>query len=150
VPEWGPPPTPYSTQFQNFGNGVGGSTWKANPCTSFISGSALSPSQFYQQSIQPIWNGKCVACHVVGGQASLLPLTEGLSHGALLSNSRVVPGNDSDSSGALLQRITSVDPAVKMPPGCVAPPASPGPGELPCLPQSDIDKIKAWIRSGAN
>ncbi len=30
-----------------------------------------------------------------------------------------------------------------------APPTPPGPGQLPCLAQADIDTIKAWIRSGA-
>jgi hypothetical protein len=149
VPEWGAPLTPYNQQLQSFGDGVGGSTWKPNLCTSFISGSVSTPSQFYQQTIQPIWNGKCVACHVVGGSAAFLPLTEGASYGGLVP-SRVVPGNDANNAGKLLQRITGVGPGAKMPQGCIAPPAPPGPGQLPCLAQSDIDKIKAWIRSGAN
>jgi mono/diheme cytochrome c family protein len=148
VPEWGPPLTPYNQQLQNFGNGVGGNTWKANLCTSFISGSVSNPSQFYQQTIQPIWNGKCVACHVVGGQAGFLPLTEGVSFGNL--GPLIVPGNDANNSGTLLQRITGVGPGSKMPLGCIAPPTPPGPGQLPCLAQSDIDKIKAWIRNGAH
>ncbi len=149
VASWGPPPTPFPTQFQNFGDGVGGSTWKAGLCTSFISGLVSTPSQFYQHTIQPIWNGKCVACHVVGGIAAFLPLTEGNSYGGLVP-SKVVPGNDADNAGVLLQRITGVGPGSRMPLGCIAPPAAPGPGQLPCLPQSDIDKIKAWIKSGAN
>jgi len=149
VTSWGPPPTPYYTQFQNFGNGVGGSTWKANLCTSFISGQVPSPSQFYQQVIQPIWNGKCATCHIVG-TAGGLSLVDGVSFGQLLIPSRVVPGDDSDSSAALLQRITSVVPGFKMPLGCVDPPTPLDPGQLPCLEASDIAKIKAWIRSGAN
>src|SRR5262249_22210215 len=52
------------TEFQNFGDGVGGSTWKAGLCTSFITGLTSTPSQFYQHTIQPIFNGKCVACHI--------------------------------------------------------------------------------------
>ncbi|WNG60090.1 carboxypeptidase regulatory-like domain-containing protein [Archangium gephyra] len=148
VPEWGPPPTPYNTQFQNFGNGVGGSTWDVDLCTSVISGSVSSPSQFYQQAIQPIWNGKCVACHVAGGQADFLPLTEGAPFNEV--RARVVPGNDNNNAGELLRRITGVGPGDKMPLNCIESPTPPAAGQLPCLPQSDIDKIKAWIRSGAN
>jgi cytochrome c5 len=148
VVNWGPPPTPFPTQFQNFGNGVGGPTWKPGLCTSFVTNLVASPSHFYQQAIQPIWNGKCVACHVAAGQASFLPLTEGLSYTNL--KSRVTPPNDADNAGALLQRITGAGPGSKMPLGCIAPPTPPGPNQLPCLEQTDIDKIKAWIRSGAN
>src|SRR5207302_4660032 len=97
------------TEFQNFGDGVGGSTWKPGLCTTFISAQASTPSQFYERTIQPIWNGKCVACHVIGGQANFLPLTQGASYSGLVP-SRVSPPNDSDSSGILLQRITGAGP----------------------------------------
>jgi hypothetical protein len=136
-------------ELQNFGNGVGGSTWKPGLCTSILSSLNSSPSNFYQQSIQPILNSKCVACHIVGGQMPFLPLTDGVSYPALVP-SEVAPPNDADNSGALLQRITGVGPGSKMPLGCVAPPTPPGPGQLPCLEQADIDKIKAWIRNGAH
>jgi hypothetical protein len=149
VASWGPPPTPFPTQFQTFGDGVGGTTWKAGLCTSFISGLVSTPSQFYEHTIQPIWNGKCVACHVVGGQAGFLPLTDGLSYANLVPG-LVVPGNDANNAGVLLQRVTGAGPGQRMPLGCIAPPAQPGPNQLPCLTQSDIDKIKAWIRNGAN
>lgn len=152
VTNWGPPPTPFNTQFQTFGDGVGGSTWRLNQCTSFISNLVNSPSNFYQQTIQPIWNGKCVACHIVGGQAAFLPLAEGVSYGALVP-SKVVPFNDTPAPAVpgniLLDRITRTGVG-RMPQACIALPIQPGPGQLPCLAQSDIDKIKAWIRSGAN
>jgi hypothetical protein len=148
VTDWGPPPTPFYTQFQNFGDGVGGPTWKPGLCTSFIASTVQSPSFFYEQSIQPIWNGKCVSCHITGGIAPF-SLTEGVSYSQLVPG-RVVPGNDSNTAGALLQRITGAGPGAKMPLGCIPPPTPPGPGQLPCLDQPDIDKIKAWIRSGAN
>jgi hypothetical protein len=135
------------TEFQNFGDGVGGDTWKSGLCTSFISALVSSPSKFYEQSIQPIWNGKCVACHITGGIGPF-SLTDGPSYPNVVA--RVSPPNDDDHAGALLQRITGVGPGAKMPQGCVAPPVPPGSGQLPCLEQSDIDKIKAWIRSGAN
>jgi mono/diheme cytochrome c family protein len=137
-------------EFQTFGDGVGGSTWRANLCTSFISGTVPTPpSQFYQQTIQPIWNGKCVACHVNNGAAGFLPLTEGVSYGELVP-SHVVAFNDNPSTlgNILLDRITRTG-AGRMPQNCVAPPTPPGPNQLPCLQQSDIDNIKAWIRNGA-
>jgi hypothetical protein len=148
VPNWGAPPPPFPTQFQNFGNGVNGPTWQPGLCTSFVSGLLSSPSKFYQQTIQPIWNGKCVACHVAAGAASFLPLTVGVSYANV--KSFVSPPNDADNSSELLRRITLVGPEGRMPQNCVAAPTQPGPGQLPCLPQTDIDKIKAWIRSGAN
>jgi mono/diheme cytochrome c family protein len=149
VPNWGAPPSPpFPTQFQNFGNGVGGSTWQAGLCTSFISSTVASPSHFYEQSIQPIWNGKCVACHVSGGVASFLDLTEGNSFTTV--SGLITPGND--SAGTLIQKVTSTStasPLDRMPPGCFRAPEPPN-GALPCLSQADVDKIKAWIRSGAN
>jgi len=135
------------TEFQSFGDGVGGDTWKSGLCTSFISALTSSPSKFYEQSIQPIWNGKCVACHITGGIGPF-SLTDGPSYQQVVA--RVSPPNDADNAGTLLQRITGVGPGAKMPQNCVAPPVPPGSGQLPCLEQSDIDKIKAWIRSGAN
>jgi hypothetical protein len=137
------------TELQSFGDGVGGDTWKSGLCTSFITTLVSTPSKFYEQSIQPIWNGKCVACHITGGIGPF-SLTDGNSYAPLVTSGRVLPGNDDDHAGALLQRITGVGPGAKMPLGCIAPPTPPSSGQLPCLEQSDIDKIKAWIRSGAN
>jgi hypothetical protein len=149
--EWGPPPTPFNDQLQTFGDGVGGSTWKAGLCTSYISNLVSTPSNFYQHTIQPIFNGKCVGCHIVGGQANFLPLTEGASYTGLVP-SRVVPGNDDPAAAGntLLRRTTAAAPGPgRMPPNCFRAPEAPN-GNLPCLSQVDIDKIKAWIRSGAH
>lgn len=159
VVSWGPPPTPHYTQFQTFGDGVGGPTWKTNLCTSFISGQVPSPSQFYRNSIQPIWNGKCVTCHITGGSAPF-SLVDGVSYNELVPG-EVVPNNDDPNAAGngLLRRLSFTDPrdpnfnptsVIRMPQNCVVPPTPPGPGQLPCLEQSDIDKIKAWIRNGAN
>src|SRR5213592_4363647 len=70
-------------------------------------GSVSTPSQFYQHTIQPVWNGKCVACHVAGGAASFRPLTEGVSYGELVP-AKVVAGNDNPAAAGnvLLDRIT--------------------------------------------
>lgn len=159
VASWGAPPTPYRTQFQNFGNGLGGATWSSTLCTSFLSPLPSTPSVFYTNTIQPLWNGKCVSCHVAGGVASFMSLVDGLSHAELLAG-RVIPFNDSPAAGGneLLRRLAFTDPrdpsfdpteSDRMPKGCIVPPAVPGPGQLPCLQQFDIDRIKAWIRNGA-
>lgn len=148
VTNWGAPPSPASAAFQTFGDNVppgGTNAWKPNLCTTFIAGTVSSPSQFYEQTIQPIWNSKCVGCHIAGGIAPF-PLTEGASYPNLVNGIRVVSGND--NAGTLLQRTTA--PALgpgRMPPNCFRAPEPPS--GLPCLSQSDIDKIKAWIRSGA-
>jgi hypothetical protein len=145
VTDWGPPPTPFPTQLQNFGDGIGGSTWKTGLCTSFVSGSVASPSHFYEQEIQPIWNSKCVACHITNGPAPF-SLTEGDSFTKIVTDGRVTPFDD--TAGILLARIQSTG-GNRMPQNCFRPPTPPN-GNFPCLAQSDIDKIKAWIRSGAN
>ncbi|MGH9972147.1 MAG: Ig-like domain-containing protein [Pyrinomonadaceae bacterium] len=139
-------------EFQNFGNGAGSSNWKAGLCTSFISNNAATPSNFYQQSIQPIFNGKCIFCHSGSfppaglNLAEVSPPDSPQSSWKMLLNGRVIPGNDNGS--LLVQKITSTG-ANRMPPGCVRPPAPLG-TNLPCLSQPDVDRIKAWIRSGAN
>jgi len=95
VNEWGVPPAPFNNQLQTFGDIVGGSTWKAALCTSYISSIVSAPSNFYQHTIQPIFNGKCVGCHIaaMGAQQPGFPLTEGASYSQLVPG-RVVPGND--------------------------------------------------------
>lgn len=151
VLSWGAPPAPPMRQaLENFGNGVGGPTWKTGLCTTFLSSLVQSPSYFYEQAIQPIFNGKCVSCHITGGIASFLKLTQGDSYANLVDGIHVIAGNANNTDGILLQRITGAGPGSKMPLSCVDPPTVPGPGQLPCLPQSDIDRVKAWIRSGAN
>lgn len=150
VPGWGPPPSPpLPVQFQNFGDGIPAAStagaWKAGLCSSFVSATVTSPSTFYEQTIQPIWNSKCVACHISGGIAPF-SLTEGDSFANLRNGVRVTPPND--AAGTLLQRITATN-GLRMPQNCFRPPTPPN-GNFPCLDQGDIDKIKAWIRSGGN
>lgn len=143
-----------SNDFQSFGDTAVGAntalTWKAGLCNSFVSTNVSNPSNFYQQTVQPIFNSKCVGCHIAGSQsgAGFLPLTDSVSHPNLLLNNRVIPGND--NAGTLLTRITETTPGPsRMPPNCFRAPEAPN-GNLPCLLQSEVDKIKVWIRNGAN
>ncbi|MDT7540188.1 MAG: hypothetical protein QOE33_92 [Acidobacteriota bacterium] len=140
-------------EFQNFGNAASVSNWKAGLCTSFISNLAAQPSNFYQQSIQTIFNAKCIYCHSGAFPPAGLNLGEiappnspQSSWQQLLAGGRVIPGNDTGS--LLVQKITSTGPG-RMPQNCWRAPDPPN-GNLPCLSQPDIDRIKAWIRSGAN
>lgn len=131
---------------QNFGNGIGSSTWKPGLCTSFIPNNTATPSNFYQRVLQPLWNGKCVECHIAGGQASFLQLTDGNSF-TNLRNGYVTPFDD--TTGTLLNKITSTGPqSSRMPKNCFR--AGEFDNGNPCLSQVDIDTLKAWIRSGAN
>ncbi len=151
VLSWGPPPS-MRTDFQTFGDGVpsgGTSTWKPQLCTTFISGNPSVPSEFFQHTIQPIFNGKCVGCHIQGGIAPF-SLTEGDAYNNLVPG-MVAEGNDDPAAAGntLLFRTTHVNPVSRMPPNCFRAPEPPN-GNLPCLSQTDIDKLKAWIRNGAN
>jgi hypothetical protein len=149
---------PIPQLFQNFGDGISGAgasgakTWKANLCTSFLSPGATTPSHFYEQTIQPIWNGKCVACHITGGIGSPLTLTEGDSFASIGTNAVVAPGSDDPTApnNTLLKYITATAAGqLRMPLNCFRPP-EPNNGNLQCLPQTDVDVITAWIKSGAN
>ena len=89
----------------------------------------------FQRDIQPIFQKNCLSCHgskARGGlrldQARLI-----LSGGE--SGLALVPGKPDAS--LLLRKLSSKDPAERMPP------------EGQPLPTSDIAKIKSWIASGA-
>jgi mono/diheme cytochrome c family protein len=89
----------------------------------------------FQRDIQPIFQKNCLSCHgskARGGlrldQARLI-----LSGGE--SGLAVAPGKPDAS--LLLRKLSSKDPAERMPP------------EGQPLPTSDIAKIKSWIASGA-
>jgi hypothetical protein len=61
------------------------------------------------------------------------------------------------AANELLARTTASLPDNRMPPNCFRAPEAPNStvsgqsvNDQPCLNQLDIDKIKAWIRFGAN
>jgi hypothetical protein len=150
-----PPSVSLPGEFQTFGNGIPAppAQWSTSLCTSFLSTSITSPSVFYGQSIQPIWSGKCTACHV----GAFKPLTTGASYNTLNSLALITPGDDSVAANVLLQRTTASNPNNRMPPRCFRAPETAGStvnavvlDNIPCLTQLDLNKIKAWLRSGAN
>jgi len=147
------------TEFQNFGNNIPApaAQWSPALCTSFLSTSITSPSVFYQHTIQPIWNGKCTACHVSAGAAAFRPLTSSASFDTLNNFALITPGDDSVAANTLLQRTTASNPNLRMPPRCFRAPETAGStvngvvlDNIPCLSQIDLDIIKTWLRNGAN
>lgn len=91
----------------------------------------------FSRDVRPILMGRCVKCHgadhaEAGLRLDLLSFaTQKLESGKFA----LVPGKAGDSE--ILQRITSVDPDLRMPP------------DGPRLPASEIATLKSWIEQGA-
>jgi hypothetical protein len=89
----------------------------------------------------------CITCHVAGGPAGFLPLTEGVSYNNLVNRSsgakpgavRVIPGDPNNSY--LIQKLEGT-------PGIVGErmPRTSG----PFLTEGQISIIRSWIAMGAN
>ena len=89
----------------------------------------------------------CITCHVVGGAAGFMPLTEGVSYGNLVNRTsgakpgavRVIPGDPDNSY--LVQKLEGA-------PGIVGQrmPRTSG----PFLTDGQIRIIRRWIEQGAN
>lgn len=91
----------------------------------------------FDRDIQPILAAKCLRCHGANAEAglSLTNLTSATTE--LKSGERaIVPSHPEQS--ALVERVTSTDPNVRMPPEGVP------------LTKDEIGKLKAWIEAGAN
>jgi hypothetical protein len=92
----------------------------------------------FNKDIRPILNKNCTGCHggvTKQGGISYIYREEALGRGNS-GRLNVVPGNAKASE--LYQRITSKDPARRMP------------YQKPTLNQSDIDLLATWINQGAN
>lgn len=124
-----------------FGNGVNG--WQGTLCGDFTPGGE-TPVTFYGETIQPIWNANCTACHVGGTPPGGLNLATN-SHANLVNiNStevpalkRVLPGDA--ASSYLYEKIIDATPTVggQMPPGG------------PFLNAADSTNVQTWINDGA-
>jgi len=97
---------------------------------------AAAPAVDFSREIQPLLAKRCFACHGPDTQEGGLRLDRADSaHAALESGSRaVVPGDQAASE--LLERITSDDPDLRMPP------------EGPRLSADQIDTLRRWITAG--
>jgi uncharacterized membrane protein len=90
----------------------------------------------FNTEILPILEKSCFSCHGPGKRKGGLRLD---SRAAMLlggkNGAAIVPGNAEES--ALITRVSSTDPDIVMPP------------EDPPLPPEQIDRLRAWIQSGA-
>lgn len=105
-------------------------------CTSLGAQQPNATSSYYRD-LQPIFVKNCITCHGPGKQESnyRIDLAASLLKGGDSEKRAITPGNLDASH--LIERITSSDPATRMPPK--------GTG----LDPRDIAKIKQWISSGA-
>lgn len=109
----------------------------------FITGSSSTSTVSFATDVQPIFNSNCTVCHISGGQALFLPLTNGVSYDNLVNKAStytvgsklVVPCDSSNS--ILYKRISGTSVGSQMPKGGSA------------LNSSDQNLIKTWIDEGA-
>lgn len=121
-----------------------GNPLQANYVWGFITGSSTSESTVsFLDDIQPIFNSHCTVCHISGGQAAFLPLSNSISYGNLVNRpstytsggTLVIP---SDSGNSILyKRISGTSVGSQMPKGGQA------------LSSIDQNSIKTWINEGA-
>lgn len=109
----------------------------------FITGSSSTSTVSFATDLQPIFNSECTLCHMSGGQAAFLPLTDGVSYGNLVSKASTYTASSKlvvpcDSSNSILyKRISGTSVGFQMPKGGSA------------LSSSDQNLIKTWIDEGA-
>jgi mono/diheme cytochrome c family protein len=101
-------------------------------------GAAVAEPVDFSRDIQPLLAKRCFSCHGPDGQEGGLRLDQHDGATAELSSGvkAIVPGNAPAS--AILERITSTDPDVQMPP------------EGPRLTAAQVDAIRTWIDEGAH
>ena len=91
----------------------------------------------FNREIRPILNTKCISCHggvKESGGFSLFSREDALQE-TDSGEPAIVPGNPGDSE--FIRRLTSKDPEVRMP------------YHAEPLPVEEIDKLKKWIKQGA-
>ncbi|MFV2056219.1 MAG: hypothetical protein ACC707_07105 [Thiohalomonadales bacterium] len=96
------------SQLQAFGDvhGSDDNGWQANVCAEVIAGGD-TPTSFYTDNIQPIWNSNCTFsfCHDASAPAAGMDLTASVSHGQIVnipssqlpSMARIEPNNPNNS-----------------------------------------------------
>lgn len=94
----------------------------------------------FNRDIRPILSDKCFACHGPDAESRKIRLrldSEAASRADLGGKFAVVPGDSSKSE--LIRRVTAEKPALRMPP----------PHAPVKLTPDEIEKLRAWIDSGA-
>ena len=98
-----------------------------------------SPRIEFNRDIRPILSNHCFKCHGPAVHEAELRLdTFAGATAALPSGSKAIAPGDLDAS-ALLARLTSQDPDVRMPPSA----------EAPALAPQQIETLRRWIVAGA-
>ncbi len=103
--------------------------------------SASGEDVSFNKDIRPILSNHCFHCHGPDNNARQAELRLDHPDGAFADrggHAAVVPGDVANS--AVVERITSTDPKLRMPPAAFEKPLSP----------AQIDLLTKWIRSGAN
>jgi len=100
-------------------------------------GETVAPPVDFSRDIQPLLAKRCFSCHGPDTHEGGLRLDQAAGATAALDSGEraIVPGKVAES--AILARITSSDPDIRMPP------------EGPRLSATQVDAIKRWIDEGA-
>ena len=112
-------------------------------CLMLLTGtlSAVASEVDFNRDVRPILSGRCYSCHGPDAEAREADLRLDVREDAireLYSDVHgIVPG-DPDAS-AVIERVTSDDPDLRMPPASQGPPLTP----------EEIDTLRKWIASGA-
>jgi len=106
-------------------------------CCSGIAGAARADDVSFSRDIQPILAKRCYACHGPSDQESGLALHDRSSATTVAESGQlaIVPGQPGAS--ALVNRISSVEPSIRMPP------------EGEPLSADEIKRFTDWIAAGA-
>jgi mono/diheme cytochrome c family protein len=139
-------------QLQAFGDTYksGSNGWDGKLCGQFTAGGVTPPSQ-YTQTVQPIFDAECVACHITGNPPAGLNLQAAVSYGNIVnvpstqlpSMLRIKPNDTANSY--LIHKVEGSQGNVggsggRMPQGCSV---------NTCLSGAQINAIKAWVNAGA-
>ena len=108
----------------------------------FLANGAVAADPDFNRDVRPILSGRCYKCHGPDENTREGGLRLDTRAGATKTldsgETAVFPGHP--EKGGLLERITSADPDLRMPP----------PSEGPPLSAAEVKVLKKWIAAGAN
>jgi hypothetical protein len=97
---------------------------------------ADAPAPSYNRDIRPILSDRCFTCH--GPDSGHREADLRLDQEAAAQESVIIPGKADESE--LINRVTSDDPDVRMPPAD---------SKKPPLTKAQVELLKRWINAGA-